>query len=541
MSEQKKQTFVKGAAILGLAGLIGKVIGAVYRIILFNVLTSSGVAYYETAYPIYSFLLVIATAGLPTAISKLVAERVAIGDYRGAHRTFQTAFKMLALIGLGTMVVLAAIAYPYAHFVKLDGAFWALLAIAPALFFVSIISAYRGYFQGLQMMTPTAGSQVIEQIGKFVFGYLLALLFAPRGLEFAAMGAVLGVSISEFFALVFLIVVFNQKKAGIKRNMRQHPQTRKDSPKALMKRILYVALPITIGASIMPLSIMMDTAIVMNRLTHAGFAKEMAQSLYGIYTGSIMAIVNMPAVISLSFGMSLVPAVSAALAKKDRLVATTTSKIGVKLALLFGLPCVVGLFLCAQPVLGLLFGRSLTAVEMRHAVELLQIMSVAVLFLTIVQTMTSIIQGYGKYMVPIFSLCVGALGKLITSFVLVGNAEVNIKGAAFGTLVCYGIAGLINMAVVFRLAKLKFSILDYIIRPVVSTGIMAAVVYFLLPVVTDFAGANLGLMATILVAMLAYLLAVLVTGSLQPDDMEFIPGGGALTRLLYRMHIWRKK
>ncbi|MBQ9625438.1 MAG: oligosaccharide flippase family protein, partial [Clostridia bacterium] len=238
MAVKSKDTFVKGAAILGIAGLICKIIGAFYRIALFNILSAPGMAFYEMAYPIYSFLLVLSTAGLPTAISKLVSEKVAVDDYRAAHRTFQSAYKTLFYIGVITMALMFLGAPIYANLYNLKDGVHSLRAIAPALFFVSIVAAYRGYFQGMQIMTPTALSQLIEQAGKLIVGFAFASYFFKYGAQYGAMGALLGVSISEFLAMVLLIIMYNMHKGEIHRNMREHRATVKEPAGKIIRRLV---------------------------------------------------------------------------------------------------------------------------------------------------------------------------------------------------------------------------------------------------------------------------------------------------------------
>ena len=220
-----QKSFVKGAAILGLIGLVCKVIGAIYRIPMAALIGEEGMAYYQAAYPLYVFLLAIASAGLPVAISKMVSERVTLGDYKGAHRVFQTAFKSLLVIGFVTAVIMVCLSGVIASSVGIPSAKYAFLAIAPALFFVSVISAYRGYFQGLQSMAPTAFSQLIEQVGKLGLGLFFANLWKSYGLEYGAAGAMLGVTLSEIIALVFMLILYNRKKRQIKLNIRRAGKT----------------------------------------------------------------------------------------------------------------------------------------------------------------------------------------------------------------------------------------------------------------------------------------------------------------------------
>ncbi|NCB31380.1 MAG: polysaccharide biosynthesis protein, partial [Clostridia bacterium] len=209
--EKKKSSFVQGAAVLGIAGLVVKIIGAAFRIPLANAIGLIGTSYYDTAYPYYAWLLVISTSGLPTAISKLVAERVTLGDYRGAHRVFTTAMQILFGIGIFSAILMYFGADYLAKLHLLPEVAYCFRALAPSLFFVAIMCAYRGYLQGMQQMTPTAISQVVEQVGKLVIGLGLAILLLPKGPEYAAMGALIGVASSELLALLYMIAAYRRR------------------------------------------------------------------------------------------------------------------------------------------------------------------------------------------------------------------------------------------------------------------------------------------------------------------------------------------
>lgn len=542
MAVKSKDTFVKGAAILGAAGLICKIIGAFYRILLINILHTDGMAFYEMSYPIYSFLLVLSTAGLPTAISKLVSEKVAVDDYRAAHRTFQSAYKTLFCIGVVTMALMFLGAPVYANLYNLKEGVYSLRAIAPALFFVSIVAAYRGYFQGMQIMTPTALSQLVEQVGKLVVGFAFAAYFykmgGERGPQLGAMGALLGVSISEFLAMVLLIVMYNIHKGEIHHNMREHRATKKESVKTTIYRLVMVALPVSIGASIMPIAGMVDGYIAMNFLPVAGFSGAEAQQLYGIYAGSITSIINMPAVISLSIGVSLVPAISSALAKKDTERARQTAGIGFKLAIIIGLPCAIGLFLLAEPILTLLYSRALTAYEMPIAVRLLRVMSVGVMVLTGVQIITSIIQGYGEFKVPVINLFLGSLINIAISWALVVRPYFNIAGVAIGTVCCYGFASFCNAVYMFSISKLKLKLGDFVFKPLIANALMGALVYFIFPLLRLFLTSNFSLLLTILIAVVFYVLLIVFFRIINSEDMEFMPGGKKLQNLMVKLGVW---
>ncbi|MEG1859954.1 MAG: oligosaccharide flippase family protein, partial [Christensenellaceae bacterium] len=219
---QTQKNFVKGAAILAIAGLIVKIIGAFFRIPLTNVVGTEGMGYYQLAYPVYSLLLVVSTAGLPTAISKLVSERVAKDDYEGAHYTFQIAWRVLAILGVITAILMFFLSGTIAKVQSTPPAIYSLMAISPALFFVSILSAYRGYFQGLQYMVPTAISQIVEQVGKLGIGLFVAYLFLSitGKPEMGAAGALIGVSCSEAISLLYMMIVYKRRKGEILLNIK---------------------------------------------------------------------------------------------------------------------------------------------------------------------------------------------------------------------------------------------------------------------------------------------------------------------------------
>jgi len=536
------RSFVKGAAILAIAGLIVKIIGAVFRIPLTNIIGLEGMANYQVAYPIYAFLVVIATAGLPAAISKMVSERVSVGDYRGAHRVFQTALKMLLVIGLVTTAAMLALSGVIANINNMPGARLGLMLISPSLFFVAMLSAYRGYFQGLQHMTPTALTQIVEQSIKLGAGLLLASLWISRGDEFGAAGALLGVSISEVCALVIIVIIYNRKKKNIKTRRRQSAQhVFKSKYKKISTELGAIALPIIIAACIMPLIMMLDSLIINNILPtidYSAYNPLNAKESFGLLTGSINPLVNMPAVLSLALSMSLVPAISEARAGKDKIAVSSRSGMGFKLAALVGLPSAIGMFLLARPIIALLYSSKLTEVQLDKGAELLQIMALAVLFLTMVQTITGILQGAGKPHLPLISLVVGAAVKVVLSIVLIRRPELNINGAAIGTAACYGVTAIMNFIWMLRVTKPKIRPVSGILMPVVSSAVMGVVVYFLYKSLLPSLGNTIATVLCILGAILIYVLMLFVTGALGKQDMAYIPGGGRITRLMNKLGFW---
>lgn len=537
---QTQKNFVKGAAILGVAGLIVKIIGAFFRIPLTNIIGSEGIGYYQMAYPIYSMLLVVSTAGLPTAISKLVAEHVAQENYAGAHYTFQIAWRVLFVFGIATTAIMAFMAQPISQLQQSPPAFYSLLAIAPALFFVSMISAYRGYFQGLQYMVPTAVSQLLEQLFKLIAGlYLADFLFKLTGkAEFGAMGAVVGVSISEIVAMFYIMITYQRRKGEIISHIRSlDPKGASKRFKKIFTQILVIAVPVTLGACVMPIVNAIDSFVVPTSLQVIGNSQEMSASLYGVLTGVVNPLINMPAVLSLALAMSLVPAISQSQAQGDKKSVAEKSSFGFKLALLVGLPCTIGLYLLAQPIISLLY-RGLEPFEVEIAAPLLQLAAAEVLFLTMIQTMTGILQGFGKPVLPVISLAIGAVVKIALSIVLIKDPNINIYGAVMGTIACYALAAVLDIAFVVINTRFRLGFLDHILKPVVSSAALGAAVWFVYDRLSSYSN-TIGVAAAILAGLLAYLIVLMLTKGLTPEELKMVPGGDKIKRLMIKLRIWK--
>ena len=544
-SRKGTTSFLAGAAILGVAGLICKIIGAVYRIPLSNyILHKEGIAYYQIAYPVYSTLLVVSSAGLPTAISRMVAERVQQGRERDALGVFRCALLVLLGIGLVTGAVMALFSTQIAGMLGNSRASFALAAIAPALILVAVMSAYRGYFQGMQNMTPTAISQLIEQVGKLAAGFPLAAYMMRYGPEYGAAGALLGVSISEALALGY--VMLRKLRFGRELDKRlRWADARADLTgdgretfSQVCRTLFAIAVPITIGASIMPLVGMTDTMIVINRLQDIGYAKDAATNLYGLFTGNVNTVVNMPQVLTVALSMALVPAITASMTGRDYRGMRRSVMQGMKLSWMIGMPCCVGLFMLARPVMRLLYS-SYGAEDLNTMAGLLRIMSLAILFLSVVQTTTGILQGLGRVIVPVLSLAIGAVFKVIINYVLVGVPAINIYGAPIGTIVCYAVAAILNTFMICYITRTKFSFSDVIGKPAISVMAMAFVLAVMTIALPSYADSRLFAVAGVLVGAPVYAFMLVLTGAITPADMKIVPGGRRITALLKRMKIWR--
>ncbi|MGI6141836.1 MAG: putative polysaccharide biosynthesis protein [Caldicoprobacterales bacterium] len=534
-----RKSFVKGAAILAAAGLISKFIGALFRIPMMNIIGSTGMSYYQMAYPIYSFLLIISTAGIPTAISKMVAENIALGNHRDAHRVFQLSVRLMLISGGIAFIIFAAGSKLTARIMGAEEAFYSILAISPSLIFVTLLSSFRGYFQGMQYMTPTALSQIVEQLGKLILGLWFASMYISRGPEYGAAAAVVGVTLSEGAALALVMGMYRRKKREVMHNIRHSSRHRyRMSNRSILSRLIFISFPITIGASIMPLVNVADSLIVVNRLVQIGFGEEQAKSLYGLLTGGANPLINFPAVLTIAMAMSLVPAISESYASKDYKSIGQKTETGIRLTLLLGLPAAAGMGVLARPICSLLYPR-LPEAEITATGNILAILSIGVIFLTLVQTLTAILQGLNKMAIPVRNLAIGALFKVAVTYILVGKPNIHVRGAAIGTVICYGIAAFLDMAAVIRYSGMKLRFVDFIVKPAAAVIVMALSVHFSYGFLENLAGGSKATLLAIVVGVVVYALVLLAVGALSRQDFEMLPGGSKLGRVLYRLKLIR--
>lgn len=555
MEQSKKTSFVQGATILGIAGLIVKVLGAIYRIPLVNLIGTERMAYYQVAYPIYSWLLVISSAGLPTAISKLVSERLALGDPQGAKRVFSAAMKLLIGIGIVTTILLFAFSGVIANAVDRPIAKYSFVALSPALFFVSVMCAYRGYLQGMQRMTGTAISQIIEQLVKFIFGYALAaMLFSkyPDRIEVPAIGALAGVSISELAALIFIKLYYNfkLKRGTLPVSSRgTEPMHGSEQTSSILKKLLVIAIPITIGASVMPLTALADSALILRILTDkfmtvAGMTAEAADSAanlsFGLLTANVNPLINMPAVLTLALSMSLVPAISQAVANRDRRTVHRASATGLKLALFIGAPCAAGLFVLGGPIMETLLYKGSLGVskELINGVRIqdvarsiMRYASIGVLFLSIVQTLTGVIQGMGKPRIPVFFLAIGGAVKIISMILLMKFTNMGILGAALSTVLCYAIAAIGDIFFVLHYTQMRISYADTFIKPVFASLLMGGAVYAAYSFLSSAGHPTIGTIIAVGIGVLVYLAAMILLRPFNSNDLEFLPKANLFAKL----------
>jgi stage V sporulation protein B len=539
-----EKSFVKGAVILASAGIITKILGAVYRIPLYNLIGDVGMGYFQMAYPIYAALLAISTAGLPVAISKMVAERMAVGNIKGAYQILKVALTLMLVTGLFFSLLLYFGAEYYAD--KILGTplvVYSLKSIAPGIFLVVIMAAFRGFFQGNQTMIPTALSQVVEQIIRVITIFYLSWLLLPKGVEFAAAGATFGVVTGSLAGVAVLLIFFLFHRSKTK-ELAINKEILQISTGQTLKQMLFLALPITLGSLVLPLIQMADATILPRRLQAAGFTREEAAALIGHLTGAAMPLVNVPTLFTIAIAQSLVPSISEANALQNIKLIKSRATLAIKLTLLIGLPSAVGLFVLAKPISTMLYNDLAVAVP-------LSIACFAIIFLTLQQTTSALLQGLGKTVIPVVTLLIGVLLKVTLNYFLSAIPIINIKGAAIGTIVSYLVSSTLNLVIFTNTIGLTFSVIDFVIKPLITSGGMGLTVYLTYPLTFSLisrfnlvSSERLVVSGAVLVSVglgvIVYGILLLLSGAITQKDLESIPKiGHKLTKILIKFKIFR--
>ena len=532
---EKRPSFLGGAAVLAAAVAIVKIIGAVYKIPLGNIIGDEGKAHFTVAYNIYNLLLTISTAGLPLAISKLTSEAHALGRENEKRKLFRTAIWLF--FGLGTVFSLVMFfgSAQLASFMNDPLAFWSIRALAPAVFCVCLLACMRGYTQGQGNMTPTAISQILEALCKLGFGLSLAWYFLQlgRGVELAAAGAILGVTIGTVMSMVFLIFYL------LTHRDRTKSLDVPESSGTLMKKVLLIGVPITLSNSAMSIITLIDSKIVLGRLESiSSLLPETPTALYGQYTFG-MDLINLPPSFVYPVTMSLIPFAAAAMARKDTAGANRIISSAFRLIAILAIPAGVGLSVLSGPILRMLYPAQPEAAA--AAGPHLQVLGIACIFICLMTLTNAILQSYGHERIPICTMIAGGVTKIVMNYALVGNPDINIHGAPISTLCCYLVICGLNLFFVWKYSPEKPKYFQLFAKPVVASvlmGVMAWAGYGLtLRLLTGgeytYGASALATVVGIGAGVVVYGILVIALGILRAEDLQSVPKGQKLIKLLH--------
>ena len=464
MSE-RKQNFLQGTALLAMATAIVKVIGALYKIPLNAIIGKQGFGYYSTAYEIYSVLLMISTAGLPVAMSRMISQVSALDHTNQIRRIYSTARAIFLGLGITGTLLMTLFCRQLAAFQNQPDAWAAIGCLGPCVLLICIMSTFRGFFQGRSNMLPTSVSQVIEAIVKLVVGIVLALVIlkTTNSVALAAGGAILGVTASCLVSSVYLFGCFRKSYAALPAGT--------DTPDSFgktAKQLLTIAVPITLGSAGLQILTALETKIYMGQLL-ATMSQNSADIQRGIYSMT-QTIFNMPCAFITPITISVIPAITAQLTLKKHRDAAQTEESAVRVMALISMPCAFGLAVLAEPVTALLGGY--TGEDLVLATRLMTILGISIMFNAVVLVTTSIMQAHGHVNRPVVNMLIGGLIKLAAVFVLTGNPHIGIAGTPIGTLLCYLCICLLNIMSIRKLFQEPPAIVKNLIRPFLAAAIM---------------------------------------------------------------------
>ncbi len=515
----KENKFARGALILLVGGLICKLIGAIYRIPLSNILGPEGIGIYQLVFPIFSLFLILASGGSATALSKLVASCRAKGENKRARRFLFQSIILLLVVSLVFSGLFLAFGGPLSSFQGNEKAALGYVGAAIAIVFASVLTAFRGYFQGYQNMTPTAVSQIVEQVLKLVLGLTFAHLLIGRGPAYGAMGAMIGVGVSEIFALLYLAITYAFKRKKLDILEPEIETTFSQDLKLLIKQ----TLPITLNSLIMPLILAIDSFLIVNLLVSSGNSSEISTEMFGVYSGMVNSLVNFPTVFSMALAISLVPAISYGREKQEKNLDASSV---FKLIFYIAIPCIFIYFCFSREIIAVLYPSATNQNLLSLGALLLRISAINILYISLLQITTAILQGNGKSLAALANVSVAGVIKILLTLVFVSGAF-GIYGAAIASAICYSIAAGLNIITLrheFNFS-IKFKPIFFIfLNSLISLGVAIGFNYLFN---LTFSGL-ISIIFSLLIAGLMYLIFSIILPIFNDEELSKIPLGSKI-------------
>lgn len=584
MKNRRKQTLLSAATVLVISTALVKIIGAVYKIPLVWLIGGTGKGYFQAAYDIYTPLYTISMAGLPVAISRLVSENIAANKFRQAQQVFKTAQKLFLFVGLFGTVLLMLVALPYSKFlIKTPENFVSILAIAPCIFFCCIMSSYRGFYEGTRNMYPTGISQIIEAVGKMILGLILSYITMWYGQSvfdkaagqpveifgtlvqtqeealsamypYAAAAAILGVTIGSLCGMLYLII--REKLSGgafTREELINSPEPL--STKETAREIVKIAVPIALSSMVLSISNFIDAITVKNRLayameTGAETIKQMYASslavdnvldadiptyLYGAY-GLAIDLKNLIPTLTMSLGISVIPLLAAAWSQKDKKSVKTNIESVLRITMLIGMPAGFGMAALSTPIMELLYGSQQPGL-VEIAGPILFAYALPMAFYAVSTPLTNMLHAVNRMDVPLKSMLLGSIIKIVLNFVLVGNPSINIKGAPYSSFACYAVIVIYNLIALIKETGIRPNFVSTIIKPMFSgalCGVVAYGVYFLFNGKIGI-GNTISTVVSIGCGAVIYFISLLLVKGFARDDVEMLPKGKQIAKVLEKV------
>ncbi len=561
----EKQSSTKGFAILSAASIITKLLGLLYVPFVMLIYGNYGNGIYYQGYRFYQLVFVITNTGIPIALSKIISEQLASSKYRLSYKTLKVASTLMLTAGAFTTVMTAVLARPISNMMNSPESYLTILALSPAMIFTAAGCIYRGYFQGRSNMVPTSISQVIEQAVNAVLTVLFAWLMyrygvniaAAKGItgeheifveavKYAAAGATVGTTVGALASTIYLYFTFNKKKPAILEEIKQSNAdgSEKTSSSELLKKIIFYAVPISLGSVLVYTTQLIDVIITKSRLIVAGFSNFEATSMYGILTTQYNNILFIPVAFATALGTAILPSISAADALDDRALLLRRISKSFKTILMIAVPAAVGITVMAKPIVYMIFPKS------PDGWDLLMMGSWTLVLISLVSVQTSVLQGIGKTYVPTVHMIIGLVLKLIVNYALIAVRPINIKGAIIGNAICYIFAVVMNYRSIKKYTGVRLNVKKLFNRPLsvsIIMGLIVFLVYHGLTFMTEWLIKSQYILnvlcggLAIAVGCLVYYLLMIVAGGITANDIVSIPMGRRILSYTCRIPFMKKR
>ena len=583
MAQQRKQSLLNGALILSFAIVAVKLIGVFFKLYVTLKIGYDGKGYYATAYNIYTPIYSIALAGFPTAVSKMVAAKAAEGRYKDVRALFGISLRLFTIAGAAGTLLILLLAYPYTKSISSFDSIPSVLAIAPSMFFCCVMSGYRGYYQGLRDMTPSAISQILEAAGKLLFGWLLintvlgsGAAFADEipflrdvvtdaGQSYAAAAAIAGVTIGSLMGLLYLIFRHKLLGTGLPSSLIKHSPPAA-SRNALTREFIAIAIPIAISSLVSNVTTLIDNWTIQNRLQYVlntnydivaamypgivsarGFTADMAETfksyLFGAYD-TVLEIKNIVPTFTITLGLSAIPVLSEAWVKRNKREVKRSVNSVIRVTTLIAMPAGMGMLVLAEDILYLLYGTSeANAPAIPYIAPILMLYGISVFFLALTQPITNMLQAIDRMDVPIKAMAIGATLKIIANFLLVSIPSVNIRGAVFGSIICNIVMDVYGIIVLQKDARLRLNYKRLFLNPFVcslASGLAAFIVSRIAGLFIEdsilapsfLCARNVVTVISVMIAVVVYVAALFYTHSVKKEDIIALPMGEKIAKVL---------
>lgn len=576
------QSFLKGAAILGMSTVIVKLMGMIYKIILSDMLGGVGTGLFNSAYALYNPLFMLSTAGFPIAISRMVSENVTRKRYRDVRQIHRLSIPIFVIAGFVCFVAMILGGFIYVKVINSENAIFAILALSPTIFFGCLMSIYRGYFQGMKNMKPTAVSEIIEACGKLFLGLTAAIVTIELGLRqyedtgyvlgvkcgskseaenvivpIAVGAAIMGISVGALLALVYLIIRMKRGGDKITRPMLAE-SPRPQNPKSTMRTLVRTAVPIGLSSIVMSLGDSIDAILVQTRIGDiANYQSDTLLNLYGslipdsVYNsgntavylygcyGMALTLMMLVTAVTQVFGTTALPSVTTAYTGGNKRQLKKSMETVLKITALITIPSGLGMSVLSEPIMSLIYSGSNVSNEVEISSRILSVMGISVIFIATSTPLCSMLQAVGRVDVPLKLMGVGMVLKIITNYILVGTPEINVQGANYGSMVCYLFVTVMAIFILCRETKIVPNFVAIFIKPLMAAILCAAAAYFSEQMFDVFFVQNIATVLAVLTAVAVYVIFLFVFRAVSRSDILQMPKGNKIVKVLEKHHIIR--